>query len=74
MDYTYHVQLQTEPDGRFTVVVPSLPGCITHGESVAEAQAMAKEAIELYLQEQKARGEQIVDDSDRLLLMIRVEG
>ena len=73
MDYTYHVHLQPEPDGGFTVVVPSLPGCITQGESVAEAREMAEEAIELYLEEQKARGEQIVDDSDRLLLTITVE-
>ncbi len=34
---------------------------------------MAEEAIALYLEEQKARGEQIVDDSNRLMLMLTVE-
>ena len=33
------------------VTVPALPGCITQGDTVEETLAMAKEAIELYLEE-----------------------
>ena len=39
-----------EEDGGFVVEVPSLPGCLTQGETVAEAKKNAKEAIELYLE------------------------
>jgi len=46
----YRVLLRKEPEGGYTVIVPSLPGCITYGETVDEAIKMAKEAIELYLE------------------------
>ena len=41
-----------EPDaaeGGFTVTVPALPGCVTEGQTRAEALAHAREAIEGYL-------------------------
>jgi antitoxin HicB len=31
--------------GGYTVSVPSLPGCFTHGETVDDALAMARDAI-----------------------------
>ena len=34
---------------RDTVEVPELPGCVTEGDSLAEAKRMAKDAIELWL-------------------------
>lgn len=55
--HTYKLHLHKEAQGGFTVSVPSLPGCITYGENVDEAISMAKEAIELYLEELKERGE-----------------
>lgn len=58
--------LHPEPEGGFTVNVPALPGCITYGEDINEAISMAKEAIELYIEELKDRGEQIPDDSKTL--------
>ena len=64
--YTYKIRLHKEPEGGFTVNVPALPGCITYGEDVDEAIAMAKEAIELYIEELKDRGETIPDDSNTL--------
>jgi len=63
---TYRVFLSSEPEGGYTVHVPSLPGCITYGETLDEALKMAKEAIELYLEELKERGESIPDDSKTL--------
>lgn len=35
--------------GGYTVRVPGLPGCITEGNTIAEAKRMTKEAIELWL-------------------------
>lgn len=64
--YTYKIHLHKEAEGGFMVTVPVLPGCITQGDNVDEAIAMAKEAIELYIEELKERGEPIPDDSNIL--------
>ena len=37
-------------DGGYTVTVPVLPGIVTQGETVEDALAMAREAIELHLE------------------------
>jgi len=44
------VILEPSEEGGFTVYVPSLPGCISEGETEEEALANIKEAIELYLE------------------------
>ena len=46
------VKLYLEPsdEGGYTVIVPSLPGCISEGETKEEAIENIKEAIELYLE------------------------
>ena len=72
--YTYKIHLHKEEEGGFTVTVPVLPGCITYGDNVDEAIAMAKEAIELYLEELQARGETIPDDSNTLEYSLILEG
>lgn len=46
----YRIFLRKEPEGGYTVIVPSLPGCVTFGKTIEEARKMAKEAIELYLE------------------------
>ena len=45
----YRVIFRKEPEGGYTVNVPSLPGCITFGDTIDEAIEMAKEAILLYI-------------------------
>ena len=64
--YTYKILLHQEPEGGFTVTVPALPGCITYGENVDESISMAREAIELYIEDLQERGEVISDDSNTL--------
>jgi len=66
MELTYKILLHKEPTGAYTVTVPALPGCVTYGESVDDAINMAKEAVQLYIEELKSRGEDIPDDSDTL--------
>ena len=56
---SYRVLLQKEPEGGYTVIVPTLPGCITYGESIEESIKMAREAIELYIESLQAGGEDI---------------
>ena len=66
MNRTYKINLRKEEEGGYTVFVHSLPGCITYGETVDEAIDMAKEAIELYIEELQDRGEYVPDDSNVL--------
>ncbi len=51
------VVLELSDEGGYTAIVPSLPGCISEGETREEALRNVQEAIELYL-------EPIQDDMD----------
>ena len=64
MQYNYKVLLNKEEEGGYQVTVPALPGCITQGDTIEEALATAKEAIELYVKELQSRGEDISDNSN----------
>ena len=44
------VVLEPSDEGGYTVYVPSLPGCLSEGDSREEALANIREAIELYLE------------------------
>jgi len=59
---SYRIILRKEPEGGFTVIVPSLPGCVTYGDTIEKAIEMAKEAIELYIESLKEHGEEIPTD------------
>uniref|UniRef100_B8HN45 HicB-like antitoxin of toxin-antitoxin system domain-containing protein n=1 Tax=Cyanothece sp. (strain PCC 7425 / ATCC 29141) TaxID=395961 RepID=B8HN45_CYAP4 len=57
------VLLSQDEDGYFVVEVPSLPGCISQGETRAEALENIKEAIELHIEVLQERGEPIPEDT-----------
>lgn len=44
------VVLEPSDEGGFTAYVPSLPGCISEGDTREEALSNLREAIELYLE------------------------
>jgi len=44
------VYLEPSDEGGYTAIVPSLPGCISEGDTKEEAIKNIKEAIELYLE------------------------
>ena len=69
----YKIMLRPEPEGGFTVIVPSLPGCITYGSTLKEAKQMVAEAIELYLESLAAHNEYIPNDNDILEYNLMVE-
>lgn len=52
----YEVRLEPQPEGGFTVFVPELPDVVTEAETREEARAMAKDAIEGYLETMRAEG------------------
>jgi predicted RNase H-like HicB family nuclease len=56
---SYRILLRKEPEGGYTVIVPTLSGCVTYGETTEEALSNAKEAIELYIESLRAHNEEI---------------
>ncbi len=46
----FKIVLEKSEEGGYTAHVPSLPGCISEGETQQEALKNIQEAIELYLE------------------------
>jgi len=46
----FKVILEPSEEGGYTAVVPSLPGCISEGDTVEDAMRNIREAVELYLE------------------------
>ncbi|HEX5706309.1 MAG TPA: type II toxin-antitoxin system HicB family antitoxin [Pyrinomonadaceae bacterium] len=55
----YRVLIEQDEDGVFVAEVPSLPGCISQGETREQAVENIKEAIALYLESLAAHDEPI---------------
>jgi antitoxin HicB len=55
----YLCRFRPEPEGGFTVTCPKLPPVVTYGETLKEAQANAREAIELCLEVMREDGQPI---------------
>ena len=55
----YTVILELESDGGYVVSVPALPGCVSQGDSRAEALSNIREAIELYIEDCRDAGDPI---------------
>ncbi len=63
----FKVFLEPVEDGGYVVVCPSLAGCYSQGETVEEALANIREAIELCLEDLHEHGEQIPDPTNVLI-------
>ncbi len=61
----YTVILQKEDDGGYVVTVPILPGCVSQGDTRAEALRNIEEAIELYVEDMRATGESVPVEDER---------
>jgi predicted RNase H-like HicB family nuclease len=70
---SFRIILRPEPEGGYTVIAPSLPGCITFGENLEEAMTMAEDAIAAYITSMKKHGEEIIDDSRTFESVLNVE-
>ena len=55
----YRVLIEQDEDGVFIVEVPSLPGCLSEGQTRSEALENIKEAIAGYLESLEAHGDSI---------------
>ncbi len=63
------VILIPDETGGYVVEVPSLPGCISQGDTIDEALANIREAIELYIEGMADLGREVPEDSGQILLM-----
>ena len=69
----YRILLREEPEGGYTVIIPSLPGCVTYGNTIEEAIKMAEEAAELYIESLKAHKKEIPTEEKTLEYTLTVK-
>jgi predicted RNase H-like HicB family nuclease len=55
----YRVLIEQDEDGIYVAEVPSLPGCISQGQTRAEALDNIKEAMAAYIESLEAHNEPI---------------
>lgn len=68
----YPVIVYPEESGGYSVTVPTLPGCHSQGETLEEALANLREAVELYLEVLSEDGLEGTTRCDPLLTMLEV--
>ncbi len=57
MNYDFTIIIERQPEGEYFVTVPILPGCITEGDTLEEARALAADAISACCASLKSRRE-----------------
>ena len=73
--YRFTVLLLPERDPEFTgyynALVPALPGCVSYGATKEEALRNIREAIEAYVEDLEAEGEEVPQDQfDRVVIEV----
>jgi predicted RNase H-like HicB family nuclease len=68
----YTVVLRQEADNGFVATVPSLPGCISQGDSRQEALENIEEAIEVYIEDVRDAGEPVPPNTCHELVDVQV--
>ncbi|OGZ71791.1 MAG: antitoxin HicB [Candidatus Staskawiczbacteria bacterium RIFCSPLOWO2_01_FULL_37_25b] len=68
----YNIIFRPEPEGGFTVIVPSLPGCVSYGKNLSEAKKMAIDAIKGYVASLKKHGDSIPTDEENFFTSVEV--
>lgn len=61
----YTVVLEREEDGGYVASVPALPGCVTQGNTRAEALVNVREAIELYIEDCRDAGDPVPTEAGK---------
>ena len=62
--HTYSIVVDPDDVAGYTVTVPSLPGCVTQGETVDECLENAREAIQLYIETLTAAGDAVPEERE----------
>jgi predicted RNase H-like HicB family nuclease len=66
--YQYTAIFEPDEKGGSTVTVPSLPGCISEGDTFEDAFENIKEAASLYLEVMKKRKEGIIEEKRGIVI------
>jgi len=66
----YTVVLEREEDGGYVASVPALPGCVSQGDTRAEAMNNIREAIELYVQDCRDAGDPVPNEAGKAFVEI----
>jgi predicted RNase H-like HicB family nuclease len=61
----YTVVLEQEQDGGYVACVPALPGCVSQGDTRAEALGSIREAIELYMADCRDAGDPVPTEAGK---------
>jgi len=69
---SYTVVLERESDGGFVASVPSLPGCVTQGDSREEVLANIPEAIGLYIEDCLEAGDPVPQEAGREFVEVEI--
>ncbi|MBP7819269.1 type II toxin-antitoxin system HicB family antitoxin [Candidatus Gracilibacteria bacterium] len=70
--YQFEAIFTPQKEGGFTVEVPDLPGCISEGDTLEEAEKNIQEAMELYLESLEARGVPIPERKNLKVLKMNI--
>jgi predicted RNase H-like HicB family nuclease len=60
-----HGRFRTRNDGGYVVSVPPLPGCVSQGDTRAEALNNIREAIELYIEDCRDAGDPVPTEAGK---------
>jgi predicted RNase H-like HicB family nuclease len=71
--YQFTAIFEKNEDGGYTVTVPSLPGCISEGDTFDEALKDIKEAITLYLEVMKKDKGKIKEEEEIIFAPVKVK-
>ncbi|MCC6580154.1 MAG: type II toxin-antitoxin system HicB family antitoxin [Phycisphaeraceae bacterium] len=61
----YTVVLEREADGGYVASAPTLPGCVSQGDTREEAMANIREAVELYIEDCLDAGDPVPTEAGR---------
>ncbi|MBO4546198.1 MAG: type II toxin-antitoxin system HicB family antitoxin, partial [Treponema sp.] len=59
MERISYLALFEKSDGGYSIYFPDIPGCISWGKDLVDAQSMAREALELHLYGMEQDGERL---------------
>ena len=65
-EYFYKSIIESCEEGGFSAYVPSLPGCVSEGDTYEECLVNIREAAELYLETMLERGSKVVEDKTHI--------
>ncbi len=65
---SYYAIFEPAIEGGYSVSFPDFPGCVTSGDTFEKAQKMAKEALELWIEELASQKTRIPSHSARPII------